>query len=248
MRTEIVIRVGRLAGVSLVVGMMMFTQAAVAQSTKANVPDLTGVYESVPNSFTLPGGLRNEGSPEDVSLQPAAAAKAKATDLRLDAAKTCQVIGPFRMMARERNKLEVLPSPSTGKVFILFEDFFAGFFREIYLDQPHTSKREIPERDPGQGESIGHWEGDTLVVDTINFTEFTWLNGNGAPHSDALHLMERYRLVGGGQYLEAKVTAEDPKVLTKPYTYTRYFQKVNTEIQEYLCTDDLVTPPIPNVN
>jgi hypothetical protein len=54
-------------------------------------------------------------------------------------------------------------------------------------------------------------------------------------------------LVGGGQHLEAKVTAEDPNVLTKPYTYTRYYQKVNKEIPQYVCTDDLVAPEIPKI-
>ena len=71
--------------------------------------------------------------------------------------------------------------------------------------------------------------------------------GNGAPHSDVLHLTERYRLVAGGQYLEVKVTAEDTKVLTKAYTYTRYYQKTNREIPQYVCTDDLVAPDIPNI-
>ena len=49
---------------------------AAAQSAKTAVPDLTGVYQSIPNSITLPGGLKNEGSPEEISLLPAAAAKA----------------------------------------------------------------------------------------------------------------------------------------------------------------------------
>ena len=66
-------------------------------------------------------------------------------------------------------------------------------------------------------------------------SEFTWLNDGGAPHSEALRVIERLRLLQGRQYLEYRVTAEDPKALAKPYTYTRYFQKSNTELQEDFC-------------
>ena len=233
MRTEIV----------LAAALILFAEGAFAQSTKSTVPDLTGVFEIVPNGVTLPGGLKNEGSPEEISLQPAAAAKAKATDLSLDTARDCQMIGPFRMMAREGNVIDLLPSPVTARIFMLFQNFYLGLFREIFVGAEHDPKREPA----WNGDSIGRWEGDTLVVDTTNFNEYTWLNAAGAPHSDALHLIERYRLVEGGHYLEAKVTAEDPKVLTKPYTYTRYYQKVNREIPQYVCTDDLVTPDVPRI-
>jgi hypothetical protein len=238
------IRIEVLVRVSLLTGLILYTEGAFAQSTRSAVPDLTGVYEIIPNGVTLPGGFKNEGSPEEISLQPAAAAKAKATDLRLDTAKDCQIIGPFRMMAREGNTIDLLPSPNTGRIFMLFEDFYLGLFREIFLDRQHD-----PKRGPTwNGDSIGRWDADTLVVDSTNFNEYTWLNANGVPHSDSLHLIERYRLVGGGQYLEAKVTAEDPKVLTKPYTYTRYYQKTNKEVPQYVCTDDLITPEVPVID
>src|SRR2546422_8815449 len=118
---------------SLAAGFILFAQPALAQTPKSSPPDLTGVYEIVPNTVTLPGGLKNAGSPEEISLLPAAAAKAKATDLSLDTAKDCQIIGPFRMMAREGNKIDLLPSPNTGRIFMLFENYFLGLFREIIL-------------------------------------------------------------------------------------------------------------------
>jgi len=234
---------------SIGLGLVLFVfslQPLAGQSPKPAVPDLTGVYQSVGNGVT-PGGLKNEGSPEEISLQPAAAAKAQSAKFGADPANTCQVIGPFRMMARDNNLIDIVPSPATNRVFIFFEDVFLGYFRQIFLDKRPAPRHEFPAEDPGQGDSFGHWEGDTLVVDTINFNNYIWLNSKWAPHSDALHLTERYRLVGGGSYLEVKVTADDPNVLTKPYTYTRYFQKVNTELPQYLCTDDLVKPAIPNL-
>jgi hypothetical protein len=226
-------------------GFWLPPQAALAQSARVAAPvDLTGVYELVPNQVTLPGGLRNVGSPEDISLQPAAAATAKSRDPSLDNAKDCQPIGPFRMMALEGNRIDILPSQRTGRIFMLFENYFLGLFREIFLERPHDPKRPPTYN----GDSVGRWEGDTLVVDTRNFNEYVWLNSAGAPHSDALRLIERYRPVQGGEYLEVRVTAEDPKTLTAPYTYTRYYRRVNTEIEQYVCTDDLVTPEIPRID
>lgn len=62
---------------------------------KAQPPDIAGIYQAIPDATTLPGGLRNEGSPEKVALR-----QLKTVDLKRDPAKMCQPIGPFRMMAR----------------------------------------------------------------------------------------------------------------------------------------------------
>ena len=144
------------------------------------------------------------------------------------------------MMARPGTKIDVLPSPN--RVTILFENIALGHMRTIYLNRPHPDKVPVSGEVTGtwEGDSIGHWEGETLVVDTNGFENkgYTWLNDAGATHSDALHLVERYRPVNGGKYLELKLTAEDPKTLMKPYSYTRYFAKVNSEIQEDFCRDD----------
>jgi hypothetical protein len=75
-------------------------------------------------------------------------------------------------------------------------------------------------------------------VDTIAFNTETWLNDAGAPHSEDLHQVERIRPILGGKFLEYKMTAEDPKALAKPYTYTRYFEKLNSEIADDVCHDE----------
>ena len=87
-------------------------------------------------------------------------------------------------------------------------------------------------------ESVGTWQGDTLVIDTAGFNGRSWFNDAGAPQSDALHLVERLRPILGGKYVEYKVTAEDPKSLTKPAAYTRYYEKLNAEIVEYACKEE----------
>ncbi len=92
------------------------------------------------------------------------------------------------MMAEDRTKIELVPAP--GMIVMLFEDLAHGVMRTIYMNRGHLEKIEPL----WFGDSVGKWEGETLVVDTTGFNERTWLNEKGAQHSDALHLVERIRL------------------------------------------------------
>jgi hypothetical protein len=218
-------------------------QYVLAQTTRPTAsPDLAGVYQSIPNGTTLPGGLKNSGSPAEISLLPKAAAQAKTMNLKDDPVRICQPIGEFRLMARDGVKIEL--APATGLLAMLFEDAALGAMRIIYLTRGHVDPPEDgpePVKETGGiwlGDSVGRWEGGTLVVDTVGFSTRTWLNDAGAQHSEALHLVERIRPILGGQYLEYKMTAEDPKTLAKPYTYTRYFKKLDTEFEDEICVDE----------
>ncbi|WP_374944590.1 hypothetical protein [Sphingomonas sp.] len=96
----------------------------------------------------------------------------------------------------------------------------------------HTAADEL---DPTySGESIGHWEGDTLVVDTVGIREDLLFDYSFAPHSDALHIVERIRRVG--DTLEDEMTIEDPKAFTKPWQIKRLYKLQPTwELKEYVC-------------
>ena len=208
------------------------TPPAVPATAAARLKPLTGVYEPVPAGTTIPGGLKSTGAPNDIVLLPAAQQTAKSRDLAFDPAKHCMVVGPFRMMSRDDNRFEIL---TTGnRVTLMFERVALGNKREIYLGRTAHSTKGDPTY---LGDSIGRFEGDTLVVDTTRFNEATWLNEHGAPHSEALHLVERFRPVAAGRFLEYQVTADDPKAVAKPYTYTRYYQRSNAELQEDFCED-----------
>jgi hypothetical protein len=196
-------------------------------------PNIAGVYKPIPDGTTLPGGLRNAGSPAEISVLPAAAEQAKKTDLNTDPWRHCKPLGPFRMMARPDTKVEFVPQ--AGMLYMIFEDLSHGVMRQIYMGRGHKEKLETR---LWFGDSIGTWQGDTLVIDSIGFNGRSWFNDAGVMQSDALHLVERIRPVLGGRYLEYRMTAEDPKVLAKPYTYTRYYEKVNEEIVEYTCVDE----------
>jgi hypothetical protein len=208
------------------------------RSSTATTPDATkvralaGIYEPVPAGTALPGGLKPSGTLTDIALTPQAQTTAKSRNLEFDPAKRCMVVGPFRMMARDDNRFELLTTQN--RLTMMFERTALGNKREIYLGRTeHTSKG-----DPTYlGDSIGRIDGDTLVIDTTHFNDATWLNDVGAPHSEALHLVERIRPIAGGKFLEYEVTADDPQSLSKPYSYTRYFQRSNTELQEDFCED-----------
>jgi hypothetical protein len=88
------------------------------------------------------------------------------------------------------------------------------------------------------GDSIGHWEGDTLVIETTNFNGLTRLDTNGHPHSDQLSLHETFQRTDAG-HIAYEVTVTDPKTYTRPWKNTRTFTlRTDWEIQEYSCEEN----------
>ena len=88
------------------------------------------------------------------------------------------------------------------------------------------------------GDSVGHWEGDTLVVDTVNFNGKTRLDTIGHPHSDQVHYIERFTRTDAG-HIAYEVTVDDPKFYTKPWKNTRIFTlRPDWEIMEYSCEEN----------
>ena len=108
-------------------------------------------------------------------------------------------------------------------------------YRQIFLDgKPHPK-----DLDPTwYGDSRGRWEGDTLVVDTIGFNDRFWFDFAGHPHTEKLHVVERYRRPDLG-HLEDEVTIDDPGAYTKPFTLYGHFPlQAGTEIMEYICNEN----------
>jgi len=88
------------------------------------------------------------------------------------------------------------------------------------------------------GNSVGRYEGDTLVIDTVGFNDKTWLDPRGLPHSDAMHVVERIRRPSH-DILQADYTIDDPKAYRKPWTAQKFFQlKPGWQIQEYVCAEN----------
>jgi len=117
---------------------------------------------------------------------------------------------------------------------ILVEGSVPGV-RQVFLDG-----RKHPD-DPSPtwlGHSIGRWERDTLVVDTIGFNDRGWLDNAGHPQTEKLHIVERYRRVDLG-HLDVDITIDDPGAYTKPWKVHRILELApHEEIQEYICNEN----------
>src|SRR5262244_3664417 len=112
--------------------------------------------------------------------------------------------------------------------------FLTGRTRHIWLNVPHSANP----KPSWYGESVGHYEGDTLVVDTIGFNDKTFVDSYRTPHTDRLHVVERSRLIDGGNTLEVAFTVEDPGAFYQPWSGTRNRHRVvnpNARPQEFDC-------------
>jgi hypothetical protein len=100
--------------------------------------------------------------------------------------------------------------------------------------------RALP-RDPQPmwiGYSVGRWEGDVLVVETMGFNDKTWLDGIGHPHTEALRVTERLRRRDFG-HLDVQITIDDSKTYMKPWTATIPVElATNTDVMEYVCVEN----------
>ena len=121
---------------------------------------------------------------------------------------------------------------SDKSIAIAYE--YDGAFRNIFLKSPGPAPN-----DSWMGQSVGHWEGDTLVVDVTGLEERTWFDRAGNYHSDALHVIERYTPLGPDT-LTYEATIEDPKVFSRPWKISmplyRHVEK-NAQLVEFKCVE-----------
>ena len=121
---------------------------------------------------------------------------------------------------------------SASQLFVAYQ--YAGAVRNIYLKDPGPAPVDF-----WMGQSFGHWEGETLVVDVTGFNDQTWFDRAGNFHSDALHVIERYTR-SSPDVISYQATIEDPKVFTHPWKismplYRR--QEKNAQILEFKCVE-----------
>jgi hypothetical protein len=106
--------------------------------------------------------------------------------------------------------------------------------RHIYLNVPHAANV----KPSWFGESIGHYEGDTLVVDTIGMNTRSVVDSFRTPHTEKLHVVERWHLIDGGNMLEVNITVDDPDTFYRPWqTYQRY-QRGQRPLAEFICAEN----------
>jgi hypothetical protein len=126
--------------------------------------------------------------------------------------------------------MQIVQTPQ--QIVMLYE--YMNVFRVIPLNAKHPDDLEPSY----MGDSVGHWEGDTLIVDVTGFNDKTWLIGAGTFHSEKLHVVERYTPTDYDT-IQYDVTMEDPEVLTKPWTFhTTIMRREGTRLREYVCTEN----------
>jgi len=118
-------------------------------------------------------------------------------------------------------------------VFFLFEGNIHTY-RQIFMNREHAA-----DLDPTWfGESVARWEGETLVVDTIGFNDKFWFDFAGHPHTEQLHIVERFRRPDLG-HLEYEVTIDDPGAYLHPFTmHGKSTLEADTELMEYICNEN----------
>jgi hypothetical protein len=215
-------------------------------------PDLTGVWQ--PNSrlrgtweeanaggFAGPGPPPPPGTPpvrqETAPYQPWAAEKVRESFNRRaidDPTAFCLAPGVPRVNSVGLFPMQIFQTPQA--VVMLYE--YMNVYRTIPLNAKHPGDLEPT----FMGDSVGRWEGDTLVVDVTGFNDKTWLIGAGTFHSEALHVTERYTPVDR-ETIAYQATMEDPKVLTKPWVYrTTMMRRDGTRLREYECEENNQDP------
>jgi hypothetical protein len=151
-----------------------------------------------------------------------------------DPAGLCLPLGVPRLSIVGLFPIQIVQTAT--QVIMLYE--YMSVFRVIPLNVEHPDD-VVPTY---MGDSVGRWEGDTLVVDVIGFNDKTWLTGTGTFHSEALHVTERYTRVDEDQ-INYDVTMEDPAVFTMPWTiHTTMMRREGTRLREYVCAENNQEP------
>jgi hypothetical protein len=231
-----------LVAISTVSGSQIVTPPeASIRRTADGKPDLSGVWQVLNTAAwdlqdhhaqkNIPAG-RGVVEGNDIPYQPWAAEKKKdnfANRATADPESKCLLPGVPRVT--------YMPYPfqilqTATRVVFLYE--YVHAMREVYMDRsPHPAGHI----DWWMGDSRGHWEGDTLVVDVIHFNDRTWFDRAGNFHSEQLHLVERYTALGP-DHIRYEVTVDDPKVFTRPWTMSMpLYRRMERDAQvlEYEC-------------
>ena len=196
--------------------------------------------DGLPRPTPRTRGREREGSAAEphIPFMPWSAAlyDYNATNLsKYDPEGYCLPPGGPRMMATPY-PMEIIQLPDQNRILMIFEGA-THIWREIYMDG-----RAHPEGDALNptflGHSVGRWDGDTLVVDVVGFNETTWIDFFGHPHTDALHVVERFSRPNFNT-LHYEATIEDSGAYTEPWTIGWDIEwRADSELIEYICQEN----------
>ncbi len=184
-------------------------------------PDLSGLWLNVPDASAAPAPLQPWAS-ELARKRSADSAKDFPGGFCLPQSPLTIATGLFKLV-------------QTPSLMVQLSEAIISS-RQIFLDgRAHPADPNLT----WQGHSIGHWEGDTLIVDTVGFNDHSWLSVTGSPHTEQMHTIERIRRPDLG-HLEIELTVEDPGAFTKPWvrTINAVLAPQEIEIMEYVCENN----------
>ena len=206
--------------------------SAAAPRTNDGKPDLSGLWTKISPKYSR--NIAADLKPEEVQSWARALVEQRREDLGREYMNVkCVPLGPGYATAADSTGAEMMKIVQTpGLILILNPDLT---YRQIYLD---GRKLESAPNPSWMGYSVGHWDGDVLVVESFGFNDRTWLDHDGHPHTEALRMTERYRRRDFGN-LELEVTLSDPAVYTRPWTVSVRAQlAADTEMLEWVCNEN----------
>jgi len=203
---------------------------APAPRTPDGKPELAGLWRPSPG---LTGDIARNLKPGEVPFQPWAEALYKtrrANNSKDDPTANC-IVGGVPRSDLVGYPFKILEVP--GMVVILYEAVHS--YRQIFTDGRVLPVNPNP---TWFGYSVGHWDGDTFVVETSGFNDKGWLDNAGKPATDQLRVIERFGRKDFG-HMDIQITIDDPKAYTKPWSVTQPLAfQADTELLEYICNEN----------
>jgi hypothetical protein len=195
-------------------------------------PDLSGVWNRISPKYAR--NIAADLKPGDVQPWAEALVQQRQEDLGKGYMNVlCVPLGPGYTTSADSTGAEMMKIIQTPALIIILNPDLT--YRQIFLDGRALEAAPNPS---WMGYSVGHWDGDTLVVESSGFNDRTWLDHDGHPHTEALRTTERYRRRDFGN-LDVDVTFSDPGVYNGPWTVSvRAELAADTELLEWVCTEE----------
>lgn len=204
---------------------------APAPRTPDGKPDLSGLWNRISPKYSR--NIAADLKPEEIKPWAQALVEQRKENLGRDYMNVqCVPLGPGYVTSADSTGAEMMKIVQTpGLILILNPDLT---YRQVYLDGRALEAAPNP---AWMGYSVGHWDGDTLVVESLGYNDRTWLDHDGHPHTEGLRMTERYRRRNFGS-LDLEVTFSDPAAYSRPWTVSvRAELAADTEMIEWVCNE-----------
>jgi len=219
-----------------------FTPTAPPEIANRPTPRMPDGHPDLHGPWTWSGakaeGEKTEEKANELPLLPWAKALKDSRKEQNEPYLFCAPMGILRHNPFPWNFVQSTTSKGPGTIYMVFENGGGGAVRQVFMDG-----RKHPDPDDliptWWGHSIGHWDGDTLVVDTVGYNDKSWLDSRGTPHTDKLHTIERWTRTSYGTLVN-DVTLDDPVTFSRlvQLHFVAHALPPGQELMEYVCVDN----------